>query len=239
MNIAKVGGWILLAAIAVSATVQAQVTTVSGKVVVREKSSRKAKSGLSDVVIWLVPVGETAANKTPAPKPVTAKLVQKDKAFHPELLVLPAGSSVEFPNRDPFFHNVFSLFNGKRFDLGLYESGDSRAVRFDRVGVSYIFCNIHPEMNAVIITLDTPFYAIADSTGNVSIKDVPSGEYEMHVFAEGLSADAQRSLVRKINISVDQASIGTIEIPALALPQAHKNKYGRDYESAPANPYEH
>ena len=66
------------------------------------------------------------------------------------------GSSVEFPNRDPWFHNVFSLFNGKRFDLGLYEAGSTRTVHFDREGISFIFCNIHPEMSAVIVVLRTP-----------------------------------------------------------------------------------
>ena len=81
------------------------------------------------------------------------------------MLVVPAGSLVEFPNRDPFFHNVFSLFEGKRFDLGLYEAGTTRTVRFDRPGISYIFCNIHPEMSAVIITVSTPLYAIAKEDG--------------------------------------------------------------------------
>ena len=90
------------------------------------------------------------------------RLVQKNKSFEPHILVVPAGSMVEFPNRDPFFHNVFSLFEGKRFDLGLYEAGTSRMVRFDRPGISYIFCNIHPEMSAVVITMATPLYAISN-----------------------------------------------------------------------------
>ena len=67
------------------------------------------------------------------------------------MLVVPVGSVVAFPNRDPFFHNVFSLFEGKRFDLGLYEAGSTRDVLFDKPGVSYIFCNIHAEMSAVVI----------------------------------------------------------------------------------------
>jgi hypothetical protein len=91
--------------------------------------------------------------RPPASPAQTPRLVQKNKSFEPHILVIPAGSMVEFPNHDPFFHNVFSLFEGKRFDLGLYEAGTSRMVRFDRPGISYIFCNIHPEMSAVIITL--------------------------------------------------------------------------------------
>ena len=88
--------------------------------------------------------------------------MQKDKTFTPHLLVIPTGSTVDFPNLDPFFHNVFSEFNGKRFDLGLYESGSSRTVHFDHDGVSYIFCNIHPEMSAVIVTLSTPYFGVSD-----------------------------------------------------------------------------
>src|SRR5246127_2367910 len=104
--------------------------------------------------------------------------------FTPHLLVVPMGSQVEFPNQDPFFHNVFSLFNGKRFDLGLYESGTSRAVRFDREGVSYIFCNIHPEMGAVVLALNTPYYAVSGAAGMVTIHNVPPGSYRLHLWSE-------------------------------------------------------
>ena len=99
-------------------------------------------SGVS-AVVWLVAADQQASDP-PALKPVDAVLRQKNKAFDPHLLVITKGSSVQFPNLDPWFHNVFSLFNGKKFDLGLYEAGTSRTVHFDREGVSYIFCNIHP-----------------------------------------------------------------------------------------------
>ena len=90
-------------------------------------------------------------------------LLQKNRTFVPHLQIIPVGTVVQFPNADPFFHNVFSLFNGKRFDLGLYEAGSSKSVTFTREGVSYIFCNIHPEMSAVVIALSTPLYAVADT----------------------------------------------------------------------------
>ena len=95
--------------------------------------------------------------------------MQRNKSFDPHLLVVPVGSVVAFPNRDPFFHNVFSLFEGKRFDLGLYEAGSTRDVHFDKPGISYIFCNIHPEMSAVVVALDTPYYGISDQHGQVVI----------------------------------------------------------------------
>ena len=96
----------------------------------------------NNVVVWLTPVGGAA-------KPVAfrdgqqLRLVQRNKSFDPHLLVVPVGSVVAFPNHDPFFHNVFSLFEGKRFDLGLYEAGSTREVHFNKPGISYIFCNIH------------------------------------------------------------------------------------------------
>src|SRR5882724_88559 len=137
----------------------AQQVTVTGRVA-WSGVRRGRKYDASQVVVWLTPVGTSSESKqAPGPPP---KLVQKSKSFSPHLLIVPVGSTVEFPNRDPFFHNVFSLFEGKRFDLGLYEAGTSRIVHFDRAGISYIFCNIHPEMSAVVITLPTPFYGVSD-----------------------------------------------------------------------------
>jgi len=114
-------------------------------------------------VLWLKPLPGTSSQTFLPNGRYT--LLQKNRMFTPHLLIVPIGSEVHFPNADPFFHNVFSLFNGKRFDLGLYESGTDKEVMFSREGVSYIFCNIHPEMSAVILVLSTPFYATAKSLG--------------------------------------------------------------------------
>ena len=117
----------------------------------------------SQLVVWLTPIGNTPVPVMPLQKrSQIPQLIQKDKSFQPPLLVIPAGGRVEFPNRDPFFHNVFSLFDGKRFDLGLYESGTTRFVQFDKPGISFIFCNIHAQMSAVVIALETPYYGISD-----------------------------------------------------------------------------
>ena len=113
-------------------------------------------------VVWLDPV---PTNPGIEMSPGKFVLMQKNKMFVPHLLIVPVGSSVAFPNEDPFFHNVFSLFDGKRFDLGLYEAGSSRSVVFSRKGVSYIFCDIHSEMSAVVISLTTPFYSVSDKDG--------------------------------------------------------------------------
>src|ERR1700676_753859 len=122
-------------------------------------------------VAWLTPL-DSSHN----PPPDTSRkytLLQKNKEFIPHVLVVPVGSVVEFPNADPFFHNVFSLFDGRRFDLGLYEAGSSRGVTFGKEGISYIFCNIHPDMSAVVIALPTPFFAMEDAHGQFRIPNVP------------------------------------------------------------------
>jgi hypothetical protein len=188
-------------------------------------------------VVWLSPLDDhplhPVSETTPAQAP---RLLQKDKKFTPHVLVVQAGTAVEFPNHDPFFHNVFSLFEGKRFDLGLYEAGSTRTVHFDRVGVSYIFCNIHPEMNAVVISLKTPYYGLSDSSGKVSIPNVPPGRYSMQVWAEATGLERLKSLTRVVSISEADQSLGVIRVVQDRPPAQHKNKYGRDYD-APGSDY--
>jgi plastocyanin len=195
------------------------------------KAGRRLKDS-SQAVVWLTPVG--AAVETPKQVQVP-QLVQKNKSFHPSLLVIPAGGKVEFPNHDPFFHNVFSLFEGKRFDLGLYESGTTRVVQFDKPGISFIFCSIHAEMSAVVIALATPYYAISDVHGDVSIPDVPPGRYQLQIFHAGVAPDTLRAMSREITIAPGQTTIGTFALAESDVTVAHKNKYGRDYDRPDPN----
>jgi plastocyanin len=183
----------------------------------------------SKAVVWLTPVG---ANVEPPRQEASRipQLVQKNKSFQPSLLVIPVGGKVEFPNHDPFFHNVFSLFEGKRFDLGLYESGTTRFVEFDKPGVSFIFCNIHAQMTAVVIALATPYYAISDWRGDVTIPDVPPGRYDVQVFHSSVSPDALRALSREITVAAGDASLGIFTLTETDVALAHQNKYGRDYD---------
>jgi plastocyanin len=192
-------------------------------------------SNASQAVIWLTPVGTPL--ETPRQDPARIpQLVQKNKSFQPSLIVIPVGGKVEFPNRDPFFHNVFSLFEGKRFDLGLYESGTTRFVQFDKPGVSFIFCNIHAQMSAVVVALATPYYAISDSRGDVNIANVPPGRYELQVFHASVAPDALHALTREITVSDGESSIGTFTLNETDV-TVHKNKYGSDYERpAPDSP---
>jgi plastocyanin len=105
------------------------------------------------------------------------RIRQKDKAFTPSTSVVLTGTTVEFPNDDRIFHNVFSVSQAARFDLGLYKSGVSKSVVFKRPGVVEIYCNIHPEMVAKVKVLDTPFYAVTGKDGTFRIGAVPPGEY--------------------------------------------------------------
>jgi hypothetical protein len=166
------------------------------------------------------------------------QVVQKNKSFHPHLTVVRVGSMVDFPNHDPFFHNVFSLFDGKRFDLGLYEAGATNSVRFDHVGVSYLFCNIHPEMSAVVVAVDTPYYGVSDKAGNLAIENVPNGKYELHVWYERSVPDVLKGLTRYVTFATDSRDLGAITVPQdPAFTPAHKNKYGQDYAPPPKPGY--
>jgi len=223
---------LLLAAFSLPAG--AQTVTVSGSVEITPVAGQKAASSSADVAAWLTPAGEghgPGTTRVSFPKKKYT-LVQKNKTFGPHVLVIPVGAEVDFPNKDPFFHNVFSLYNGKRFDLGLYEAGTSRSLHFERPGISFLFCNIHSEMSAVVIAVDTPYYGVSNRSGKIAITDVPAGKYNLHVWREGSSAEALKALSRQIVVSNDSNSLGKLVVPDnVSSPVAHKNKYGKDYEN--------
>ena len=207
----------------------AQNVELKGKVLLTRNG--RHVNDASKVVVWLTPLGTTPA-PSPAPQQASQipQLVQKYKSFHPSLLVIPAGGQVEFPNRDPFFHNVFSLFDGKRFDLGLYESGTTQFVKFDRPGISFIFCNIHPQMSAVVIALNTRYYAVSNGHGEISMGDVVPGRYQLHVFHPSVSPETLQAAEREITVTPADSFLGTFSLAESDLELAHKNKYGRDYD---------
>lgn len=187
-------------------------------------------------VVWLSPIDSSRGVHPPSPGHFT--LLQKNRTFSPHMLVVPSGSAVSFPNADPFFHNVFSLFNGKRFDLGLYEAGASKDVVFSREGVSYIFCNIHPEMSAVILTLATPLYGVANASQIVNIQNVPPGAYSLHVWIEGLMQPALDRMTRRVQVRAGTAN--TFVLDATDAPQnslRHLNKFGQPYAPQERPPY--
>ena len=218
-----------------------QGVTLTGRIVLVNPSAPRKPVDNSNAVVWLTPVGSAtshAAGIEGDPVHLKLRLLQQHKRFEPHVLVVPVGSTVDFPNLDPFFHNVFSLFEGKRFDLGLYEAGATQRVKFDRPGVCYIFCNIHPEMSAVVVVVKTNYYAISDSKGKVAIPSVPPGRYILDLWYERSLPEALKAFPREVTVSEIGDSIGTIRlIESGDLMPSHKNKYGRDYDKpTPAGP---
>ncbi len=228
--------WAVLPALGQQNTVTMRAV-IQNKTGAKQEKSGKEKTDASNVVVWLMPLEPKAAGAAEAAKQKKWQLVQHNKSFQPHVLVVPVGAVVDFPNHDPFFHNVFSLFDGKRFDLGLYEAGATNSARFDRVGVSFLFCNIHPEMSAVVVAVDTNYFGISDRAGNISIPDVPEGKYELHVWYERSLLEDLKGLTRRVNVTAGGTDLGTIGVPENAsFTAAHKNKYGQDYTTPPAGP---
>jgi plastocyanin len=225
-----VTAWSLCVLIAFTGLACAQEVTVTADVILATNGKNVKPRKAGNVVLWLTPVGSSQLMSAASPRPSNRlRLTQRNKSFEPHVLVVPVGSVVEFPNRDPFFHNVFSLFDGKRFDLGLYEAGTTRDVVFDKPGVSYIFCNIHSEMSAVVIAVGSPYYAISDPRGRIAIPGVPPGRYTLRIWYEEALPEDLNSLTREVSISEDSPSLGAMRLPATSIPQGHQNMYGNDY----------
>ncbi|HYK91063.1 MAG TPA: hypothetical protein VE398_19985, partial [Acidobacteriota bacterium] len=181
---------------------------------------RGGKADAGGVVVWLTPVKGT-------PKPASApsqkrSLEQQDKRFVPHIMVVQVGTEVDFPNLDPFFHNVFSVFNGKPFDLGLYTNGESRPVRFDRPGISYIFCNIHPQMSAVVVAVTSPYFAVSAPDGTYAIKNVPTGSYDLRLWHERCAEQQLAAQSRVVSVKSALSELGVIRLDEAGyIPRAH------------------
>ena len=133
-----------------------------------------------NVVVWFEGGGSALASP---PKHIV--LDQRQLQFKPHVLAVRVGTQVEMPNSDRVFHNVFSFHDGKRFDLGLYPVGTAKTVTFDRPGLSRIFCNIHPNMAAYVLAVDSAYFAVSDGRGQFEMAGVPSGAYTYHAWRPG------------------------------------------------------
>jgi plastocyanin len=197
---------------------------VAGRVTLKTKGvfgGASPKSDRSGVVVYLegVPGAPAAPAKSPAPA-----VRQRDKAFLPRVLAVTRGSAVEFPNEDKIYHNVFSLSQAGKFDLGLYKSGTSKSVVFDKPGVVDVYCNIHPDMVASIKVLDTTYYATTDREGRFSIPDVPVGTWTIVAWVPGSEARG----------TVTVAPGGTAQVTSLEVTEGsgaehHLRKDGTPY----------
>jgi plastocyanin len=149
-----------------------------------------------NVVVWL-----DAPHASQVSDNRRVVLDQRNLTFNPHVLVVRVGTVVEFPNNDRVFHNVFSFHDGKRFDLGIYPVGTLKRITFDQPGLSRIFCNIHPNMAAYVMVVDTPFFGVSDAAGEFTLAPVPAGRYTYHAWRPGApqlsgtwSADADQPL---------------------------------------------
>ncbi len=153
-------------------------------------------------VIYLESQSSKAQNfQPPTAHPI---LDQRDLAFHPQVLPILVGTTVEFPNKDNLFHNVFSYSSPKEFDLGRYPTGESKSIRFDKAGIVRVYCDIHSHMNATILVLENPFFAIPDDGGAYVIKNVPNGTYIARLwFGRDLAASQSVSIKNGESVSVN------------------------------------
>jgi plastocyanin len=135
----------------------------------------------------------------------TQKIIQKNLAFEPWLLPVQVGTTVDFPNMDLVFHNVFSYSKAKKFDLGRYAQGQSKQVLFDKPGLVQVFCEIHRTMRAYILVLETGYFTTTDDQGKFQINDIPAGNYKLHVWQENTeefvtSVEVKKSQTTKLEV---------------------------------------
>jgi len=211
--------------------------TVRGKISIQESNGKHAKPlQLSNVVVWLNDSNRESASLVRA-NAVKAKMLQKNKTFTPHVLAIPMGSTLEFPNADPIFHNAFSNYNGQIFDIGLYPPGSTRTVKFQKPGIVRVFCNIHASMSAVIVVLSSPWFATSDADGSFQIENVPDGIYSLGIYYERATEQTLSALQRTVDVGTQTVDLGTVAISEsgyLSIP--HLNKYGKPYPSATSDP---
>ena len=205
--------------------------TVSGQVTMQERPGDTTED-LGNVVVFLEPTGATARQRQPSAPAVNTVINLHGRQFQPRVRVVTPGSAVEFPNDDPFSHNVFSKMNGG-FDTGVYGRGKKRENVFVDAGVYPLYCNIHPRMTGFVVTLATPYFAQAASDGRFVIPNVPPGTYRMHVWHD-------RAAEQQMDITVSSAATPgmRIQLDARGFRYVqHKNKFGQYYTSASGDRY--
>jgi plastocyanin len=212
-----------LAGLVASLTVTvSSAARVSGRITILEKDN-KASSDLGDAVLYLD--GPTGADA--AARPATVEIAITDKIYAPHVVVVPVGSTVRFPNHDPFNHNVFSVSEPNQFDLGLYGRGVTKSQTFDKPGLVRIYCNVHPRMVAYVQVMASRFYAQPGSDGSFAIDNVPPGRHRLHVWHERIPTEIIKEVV--VNTT------GTLPELQIALNargyrwEPHRNKHGRPY----------
>jgi len=167
-----------LGALFALASLPLAAANVSGKVSFVTKRGQNPVP--AETLVWIEPAGARAPHIPPA----TFQITTRNKTLVPHVLAIPVGSTVAFPNDDPISHNLFSLSSNNAFDLGLYRKGAGKSQKFESPGIVNVYCNVHPNMSAVIHVMATPYFAFADGNGNFTVTNVPAGKYRLVAWNE-------------------------------------------------------
>ncbi len=190
---------------------------LTGRIEILDKN-RKHTPGANSIV-WVRGLPPTAAV-------AGASMASQDKHFVPHVLAVTARTEVSFPNVDPIFHNVFSLTPENKFDLGLYRRGAAKSVRMETPALVRVYCNIHPDMAAFVMVLDRATFAVTDADGSYRLATIPGGPHEVHVWNERTGEQIQKVTIEPLS---GPARLDFLLDASAYKPQAHKNKFGRDY----------
>jgi hypothetical protein len=186
---------------------------------------------VSETLVWLEPVG----GRLPKVIPGKFQMVTRGKMVMPHVLAIPLGSTVDFPNDDPISHNLFSLSSNNAFDLGLYRRGSGKSMKFDTPGLVNVYCNVHPNMSAVIHVMATPYYGFTDPKGNYVIGSVPPGRYRLIAWNEqGGQTESPIEITPSGTVSGNMALM--LDSRNYRLTQ-HLNKVGKPYQAPSLKDY--
>jgi plastocyanin len=191
---------------------------LTGRIEILDKDKKHSPGANS--VVWIPGLTPSASGAA------TPSVASQDKHFVPHVLAVSTGADVSFPNLDPIFHNVFSLTPENKFDLGLYRKGAAKSVRMGAPALVRIYCNIHSDMAAFVMVLDRAAFTLTDADGNYRLPAIPAGQYNVYSWNERTGEQIQK-------VAIDPAS-GAARLDFLLdastyKPQAHKNKFGREY----------
>jgi plastocyanin len=213
-------GTLVAAAIIVASNLARGQGPVSGQVSIIERPGESTED-LGNTVIYLDPTTATR----PKIESVTDRIALQSRQFSPHVRIVPQGSKIEFPNQDPFSHNVFSKAAQGPFDTDVFGRGKTKSATFKQAGIYPLYCNVHPRMTAFVIAVNTPYFAQAGADGRFSIGNVPPGTYTIHVWHD-------RAAEQTGTITVANGGVGGLKYQLDARNYKyvqHKNKFGKDY----------